>query len=273
MRIVGDFREGSIRHEISYHPEWEVDLTPDEQQLLDDILSQHFTYLAKGAQCYAFVSDDDHWVLKIFKFKHLRLPPWLTYVPSIGPIKDYKEEKRKHKNDRLERVFYAHKLSFDRYREESGLLYIHLNPTVPFKQKIQLTDKIGLHRTIDLDGLVFVVQERSTPLDVEMRSLLSQGDLNGARDRIRKIFSLYRRQYELGIYDWGHGVMHNNGFVGEKAIHFDVEKILADDEIGNPVNYSIHLKRVGVKMDKWISKEFPEYRDELRKEIDREISL
>lgn len=267
LRVAGDFREGSIRHEIPFHPEWEVVLSSEENEVLDGILGQHFTYLDKGAQCYVFSSADDRWVLKIFKFKHLRLPTWLTYIPSLGPIKQYKERKKALKDERLEKVFFAHKLSFDRYREESGIFYIHLNPTMHMHRKIEITDKIGFHRTVDLDGLVFVVQEKSIPFEVELKKLLAEGDLETAKVRIRKMFALYKRQYELGIYDWGRGVMHNNGFVGDKAIHFDVEKIVADEQVKQPENYRRHLETVGMKIEKWLQKEFPEFQIDLKDEI------
>jgi len=264
LRSNGDFREGTIRHEMSFRPEWEIEpLHPDQQVLLDTILNQHFTYLNKGAQCYVFSSEDDRWVLKIFKFKHLRPAPWIARLPSWGPVKEYKEKK----NQRLERVFDAHKLAYDRLRDDSGFLYIHLNPSSAYEQKVSLTDKRGKQITLDLNGLVFVVQEKSIPFKQVLDKLLSNGDIPGAKESIQKVIALYRRQHEAGIYDWGRGIMHNNGFIGDRAIHFDVEKFVDDESVALPAIAESHLDRIRVKLKDWIEENYPQYLSDLKSEI------
>ncbi|MBS0605157.1 MAG: hypothetical protein JSS60_09020 [Verrucomicrobia bacterium] len=42
-------------------------LTEDEQREVDRILTQKFTYLARGSQAFAFISEDGKYVLKLFK--------------------------------------------------------------------------------------------------------------------------------------------------------------------------------------------------------------
>src|SRR5437868_4094151 len=44
-------------------------ITQAEQQQIHSILSQKFSYLGKGCQSYVFVSEDDNYVLKFFKYQ------------------------------------------------------------------------------------------------------------------------------------------------------------------------------------------------------------
>jgi len=59
-------------------------LSDQEHQELAQILNQKFSYIGKGAQCYAFVSDDQLYVLKFFKFKHLKPNLLVDLIPSIA---------------------------------------------------------------------------------------------------------------------------------------------------------------------------------------------
>src|SRR5205085_10468413 len=71
-RLTDDFRIANITYDLPFTPPWKVPhLTLDEYKNLEKILSQTFSYIGKGAQCYAFKSEDGKFVLKFFKFKHL----------------------------------------------------------------------------------------------------------------------------------------------------------------------------------------------------------
>ena len=72
-RLTDDFRLANITYELPFKPSWKVpSLTKEEYSRLAQITNQKFTYIGKGAQCYAFASEDGEYVLKFFKFKHLK---------------------------------------------------------------------------------------------------------------------------------------------------------------------------------------------------------
>src|SRR5947199_6221017 len=91
LRITDDFRLSGITHEMSIKDDWKIDpLNENEKARLRQIFAQKFTYLGKGAQSYAFVSHDNQYVLKFFKFKHLRPNFLLNMVPPVGFLNDWK---------------------------------------------------------------------------------------------------------------------------------------------------------------------------------------
>ena len=47
-------------------------LNEEEKTLVDLILDQKFTYLGKGCQSYVFLSEDQQYVLKFFKYQRYK---------------------------------------------------------------------------------------------------------------------------------------------------------------------------------------------------------
>lgn len=268
-----DFRIANITNEaIPYHPEWDIPSpTSAEQAQIDAILSQNFTYLGKGAQSYAFASADGRYVLKFFKFKHIR-PNWLAdLIPNISPFTEYKERIAYKKARQLNGVFAGYRLAYGVNKQESGLLYIQLNPP---KQPhyVTLIDKIGLKRTLDLGTVPFILQYKGVTLRNTMIDLLEKGDLALAKTRISQILNLYLSEYRKGIYDRDHGVMHNTGFVGENPIHLDVGKLSADDNMRQLNVYREDLLKVLARFELWLHINYPQYYQELIQYLETELS-
>ena len=59
------------------------------------LLTQTYRYLNCGSQSYIFVSEDGKTILKFFKFQHMRIPPWLDFLPSKGKFGKNRLKKRK----------------------------------------------------------------------------------------------------------------------------------------------------------------------------------
>lgn len=271
--FTDDIRLANMSHPIPYHKEWDIPpLSPVDQQHMDTILDQPYHYIGKGAQSYAFGSEDGQYVLKFFKFKHLR-PSWfLEMLPSVGPIKQYQEKQRARKQKNLVGVFTGYRLAYEVHKDASGILFIHLNTTDNLHKTVILKDKLGLTFEVDLDQYVFILQEKAMTTRAVVRQMLENGDVAGAKQRIGQIIDLYKSEYQKGIYDHDHGVMHNTGFVGNKPIHLDVGKLSSAPEMKNPEPSNADLKRVINKMHLWIHQNHSQYADEIDKEIEIKMS-
>ncbi|MBS4167407.1 hypothetical protein [Parachlamydia sp. AcF125] len=274
--LTDDFRKGNYMHEVPYHSEWEhASLSTAEQTKLDKILDQKFAYLGKGAQSFAFMSEDGRYILKLFKFKHLK-PSWLVeWLPPIGILSDIRENERVKKLEKLESVFSGYHLAYKRHKKESGLLYVHLNRELDPGKIVQVRDKLGLSHFLNLNEILYVVQEKAVTTRQEMIALLSKGSVLTAIDRVNQIFDLYLQEYAKGIYDRDHGVMHNTGFVyGETVypIHLDIGKLSSEEKIKNPEVYRSDLLKIVDKFDVWFKKNYPQYYPELMKAMENRLS-
>ena len=272
FRLTDDFRLANITYEMPYHPHWNVPpMDPEAQKQFDQIVQQKFYYLGKGAQSYAFKSEDDKYILKFFKFKHLKPSVFVDLLPSIGFLKVYKEEQTERKNRLLNSVFDGYRLAYEIHAPETGLIYIHLNKSHDIGKKVKVEDKIGLEKTIDLDEVPFILQEKAKTTRMVMTELLDNGNISLAEHRIKQIFDLYLLEYSKGIYDRDHGVMHNTGFVGENPIHLDVGKLTKDDRMKEKEYYKPDLMRIVAKFNIWFKVNYPQYFPTLSAYMDHQI--
>lgn len=273
FRTTDDFRIGNITYEMPYHQEWEIPpLSSEEKNQLESILAQKWYYIGKGAQSYAFHSADDKYVLKFFKFKHLR-PNWvMNLMPPLAPLIEYRHRQAVRKDRKLYGVFDGYRLAYAVHKNESGLLFIHLNTTHNLHKTTTVFDKIGLHRTIHLDDVVFIVQEKAQTTRSVINDALKKGELSLAQRRIRQIIDLYLAEYQKGIYDKDHGVMHNTGFVGDRPIHLDVGKLTKEPEMTQPQFWQPDLERIGWKFALWIKESYPQYYPAMAKDLEGKLS-
>lgn len=270
--VTDDIRLVNMIHEIPYHKEWEIPpLTPQEKEQLDTILKQKFYYIAKGTQSYAFASEDGDYVIKFFKFKHLK-PNWIVDIlPSISPFAEYRSKQQARKQKKLDGAFAGYHLAYQVHREDSGLLFIHLNRTKDLHKTVVLVDKIGLEHHADLDKMVFFVQRRVTTTRARIDESMKKGDLAAAKKDIRKIFDLYVSEYSKGVYDRDHGVMHNTGFAGERPIHLDVGMLTKKESMKQPHEAKQDLALIVRKFRIWFTDHYPEALAEMMQDIEQKI--
>lgn len=272
--LTDDFRLSNITYEIAPRHEWTSESPKGEQKtFIDSLLAQKFYYIGKGAQSYAFGSTDGKYVLKFFKFKHLRPSFWLDILPPMAGLQEYRDKQYQRKERKLEGVFFGYRLAFKMHKQESGLLYIHLNTTVGLFPTVAVFDKAGWEHKIPLDDVVFIIQDHAETARSVIHNLLKAGDLEAANKKIDSIFDLYLSEYHKGIFDNDHGVMRNVGFVGEQPIHLDVGKLKRNESIKEPANYAVDLSLVGNRMAGWLAKNEPDDFPALKSHIETKISL
>jgi hypothetical protein len=259
-RLTDDFRLANMTYELPFKPLWVVPtLSFDEHQHLEHILDQKFRYIGKGAQCYAFVSEDEQYVLKFFKFKHLKPNLFVEYLPPFPFLREYKQDCIERKKRKLIGVFNGYDLAFRENRETSQLIYLHLIPTQHLKLKAQVIDKIGLERIIPLDDVVFLLQRKGETLRTRLRHLLDQQQVQEAKQAMAAILEMYISEYKKGIYDHDHGILHNTGFIGQQPFHLDVGKLNQDERMQQVEFYKKDLEHVIWKMDVWMKSSYPHY--------------
>lgn len=265
--LTDDFRMGNVVFNLPHHIEWETQLTEEKEAQVKDILSQEFYYLAKGAQSYAFSSEDGRYVLKIFKFKHMKPSFFVKMLPSLTMFEHYKTSHLKRKKVLLDRLFSGYLLAFERHREETGIVHIQLNKTEKFEQPIVLHDKMGFRHTVQPERLYFVIQEKAVQTEQVLRHALDAGNVALAKKRMHQIFELYHSEYAKGLSDSDIGVMRNTGFVGEKPIHFDVGELTLERGIERAEVQLEDFEKIAAEFDAWFKTNYPKEYPEFVKEL------
>lgn len=238
---TGSFTIARISSDISFHPEWEVE-TANESEV-KKILSQPFRFLGKGAQSFVFASEDGTTVIKFFRHHHLK------------------------KNSKLAKDFGSYKLAYDNLREETGLLYLHLNKTRHLNQTLDLIDKIGIHHPINLDHYEFLVQKRATLAYIALDKWIDEGKIDDAKEALTKLVQLLAIRSNKGIQDKDPDLNTNFGFIGTTPIQFDIgrfksRKVPAD----LPANYR-ELIRITDNLHQHLMRKAPELDEHLKQEL------
>lgn len=210
------FSEKAISSSLAPDPRWAtLDPTPEEKIRLNSILSQKFIYLGEGTQAYTFESENQKTVLKFFKMRRL--------VPSF---KDYLYPRTAaQKVRRLHVIFAGHKNGFQDLRQETGLIWIHLNKTASLKQKIILIDAKGEQHCIDADQAEFVLQEKAEPIFECLSRLYKEGKVAEAQKVINDFYIFIQNRTDRGYMDRDKVIGNNYGLVGDRPIQIDVGQL------------------------------------------------
>lgn len=195
--------------------------------LVRKYLSQPFSYLGKGMQCFVFEGEDKEVVLKLFRVRS-----------------------RKNKNS-LSRLIKASKLAFSLAKEETGLLYVHTEATSYALPSVLLNKRWGLSYSIPLDDYSFVLQKKVKSLEEAFLEASKDGSLGALLD---SYLALIQKRAAKGICNTDAHVTQNFGFLSGKAIEIDFGNYLyAPEKKDEEVN------RFTKRMRKFLQKQAPNY--------------
>jgi len=249
---------------------WEVSTTAEDKAKINLILNQPFTYLSEGGQSYVFVSQDQKYVLKLFKFNRFKPHFLVQLLPDIFPFKTYKEKHTKKRENKLITAFNGYKLAYDLHKEESALIALQLIPSHGTTW-ITVVDKKNRLKKINLETVPYILQEKGEMLSFELSNLLKSSNLSLTKIRLTEVLQLYLLEYQKGISDLDHGVMHNIGCIEERIFHLDGGKFIFDHKIKDPKAYAEDLIKVASKLQAWVSKEAKEHSYELTKHLENRL--
>lgn len=190
-----------------------------DENTLKSILSKQFVYLGKGRQSFVFVSEDGKDVIKFFNSNYFCLPVWLRHMAF--PNKELK------KNRKLELYFKAHVLAFQKFKEESGLIAVHLPAQDHISGFLNVKDKLGRSQKIDLAKVPFVLQKRMQPLSEAFCEFRKNGQIHLGID---KVIALFKTRSDKRLGDEDYEVVQNVGFIEGQATLLDAGRLFSDEK-------------------------------------------
>lgn len=252
------FSVARIHSDLSFNPEWETaPLSLQQKQELRHLLDQKFHYLGCGGQCFAFSSEDGNYVIKFFKHK-IRKPFSLFLKMSLPEPLEQKRLKKLNKAlYKLNRDFTSYKIAYEDLREETALMYIHLNKGTELNQSVTIIDKIGIAHQIPLDDVEFVVQKRAKLVYPYIEELMAQGDSNAAKAAMHSILDIIVSRCKKGVFDEDARIHRNFGFIDSKPIFIDVGRFRRDPERKLPAVYKSDLEAITKRFRAWLEESYP----------------
>lgn len=276
--VTGGFTIGNITSDFAYDTRWDTTPLSDEDSLLvDQITSQKFSYLGKGCQSYVFQSEDGKYVLKFFKYQRFRPQIFLNYLTFIPGMDAYRLGKIDKKQKKLEGVFESWKIASDYLKEESGLIFVHLNKTDNLKKQLTIYDKMGFEHVVDLDQMEFMIQKKATMYCAHINDLMKKNEEEKAKQLLTNTITLILSEYKRGLADNDHALMQNTGVYHDKPFHIDVGQFVLNEEAKTDSFMKQQLFNKTYKFRIWLHKNHPRlavYLESQLKEIigEREFS-
>ena len=233
-------------------PSWE-----EREQLLE-IFSQNFHYLDRGGQSAVFASDDGEYVLKFYRFpSHLRPAGWLKH-PFAYHFHTGRKEIKKHNAEKLKITFSSFLLASTHLKEESGLLFTHLNPTKELHLFVRIVDYLGSHYRVNLDQVAFLLQKRAEGIFPTLATLIKAGKPEEAKRHLKSLLHLLLVRCNKGIADLDALLEQNYGFSKERAIHIDVGRLALDETFKKKEKRKEHFHSVLWRLREWLKESAPE---------------
>lgn len=204
-------------------------LCPDEQvkKQASEILNQRFTYLSYGGQMTVYESEDHQYVVKFFNPRYVLKKHWFQQIDKWRRFNSLKWITNTYfrKKDRLQKYFHRYAMAFQDLKEETGLVYVHLDPSTCLSQKLHLVDKAGSEHHIALDNCPFVLQKKVELTVHYFNRLLREGAHEQARQSVQQIYQLFLSRAQKGYTDRIQTLHKNYGFFQGRAIQLDVGRI------------------------------------------------
>jgi len=236
--------------------EWDLPpLSTGAKIELDTALSQKFTYYDKGSQAYVFISEDKQYILKFFKQHKLRPKTWVAYFPfPFNPYyQDYLFKKRK-----AAATFSACKTAFLELKEQTGLLYVHLNPSLDCDKELVVFDKRGNRHVIQLNEMSFYLQKRAHLIYPRLSELMRQGEIERAKQVISSLFTLLEFLGKKGIVDNDPILRKNFGLIDDTAVQIDIGRLRIDPTRVDTKAYTQEIGSITHSFQLWLEKNYPQ---------------
>jgi hypothetical protein len=261
------FSLDKITSAFKHQKDWEVSLEKEDLEALDSILSNDFSYLRSGSQCYAFVSQDQKYVLKFFKMNRLNPNVWLKAFTTF--FNDDICDKKLHEREcKVVETFSAFKTAFCDFRKNSGLLMVHLNKTDHLHRKVVVWDKSNKSWKVDLDQVPFVIQKKADLIYDRLTSLIERKEIESAKKAVLSLLNLIVERGQKGLADLDQGLRNNYGFSEELPIQIDLGRMKRSCQT---VDGWAEAERIGNKVVAWVQQAYPHLAAEFQREIDHYI--
>jgi hypothetical protein len=208
-------------------------LSDAEKDYVKELLKQPYHLIGSGSECFAFLSEDGTAVIKFFKLDVMR-PVYIKRTLFSNDYSKYADSFVKYRPTgllwdlwlkrlwgmreyRIQRSFGSIQIAYESLKEETGLLYIHLNEGKEFENPLTLYDGSHIAHHIDLNTTRFVLQKRAVPLPQYLDSLTNDEQ---AKESIDSLLNLISTRCLRAIQDRDMEP-RNFGYIAGRAIEID----------------------------------------------------
>jgi len=262
------FSISKIKNTFPVTSEWQLPPpTSDEQKQLKSICEKPFYYFGKGSQVYAFLSEDQKYVLKLFKCYHLQPAHWIALIPLPSALDTARNNSLTKRQKKIADTLQSYKIASQSLRDECGLVAMEILPTPKLHQEITLVDKLGRSHKINLGDYGFIMQRRADLIFPKLASWIANGDIASCKKAISSMVALIVQRSRKGVQDSDPDLHKNAGLIDTTAILIDLGSLHPNLNAANADVFTHDLKKITNRLNDWLKKQSPELSAYLQEEI------
>ncbi len=243
--------------------------SPEDKVLLSGLAEQKFHYLCRGLQSFVFLSEDGTTVLKLLSnhYQHnIALFSLLSHLPLVG---EWASGKKQYSQTKLDRTFCSYRIAFDEMKDKTGLLYIHLNPTIDLPPQVTIVDPLGICHPVDLNQTGFLLQKKADLVYPALQSLIAAHKIEEAKEALTSLVSLFFWKWRHALADNDPLIRTNYGYIDGKAVQIDVGPLSRD---GAPTDQKREIERITASLKFWLTQNAPDLIPFLDQELLQQLS-
>lgn len=247
-----------ILHTTKFDSRWEAQ-NPANVEEIKKILNQKFVFLGRGYQSFAFESQDHQYVLKFACLSHFKIPDFVQTLSLPDFLEKIRDKKMAKKEKNLPQYFFSNKLGFDKLQNESGIIYIHFNPTEIFKKQVKISDPIHRIFYVNLDPEVFILQKKMTPFRNLLKEYHAQHEVEKEQKLIGDLVEYISGLMKRGFIDTDRNFYKNYGIMDGKIACLDTGNLREDSNLLYGPHFNVLFEKVLSKTRRWLVKNYPEH--------------
>ncbi len=220
----------------------------------DSAIAQKFTYLGRGRQAFAFVSQDGRYVLKFPRADIYKLPFWLRTLPFEKKRARYISRKAIKERELLQ----SFQLAFEELKESTAMIGMNCSKRETAKI-VTIVDKMGRSFRLTLDRSYFILQKKKKLFRDAIVEAFEKEGTAGVERVLDATFAVIVERTGKGILNWDGEFLHNYGFDEQRAYQTDVGSFfkVEDQPMKSVYFYSMELSVKPIR--RWLKQTHPEW--------------
>jgi hypothetical protein len=239
------FKDQSIEH-LSSSPSY------SEIREITKILSQPLHYIGRGGQCYAFATSDQQYVVKLLKYNNNYPRIWFRLFPFPFGLETYRLDKIAKKLKKLQNEYKSYEIALKNLKEETGILYVHLDGGTLPDIELQLFDKINIKHSFPADNFQFYIQKKGVPFYPELEKMAAEKNHDKARKSLDDLACYLIKRCEKHIIDKDDGIWRNFAFFEGHPFQIDIGQFCYDHSVVSQKNYQKNLLAFTQDFRNWL---------------------
>ncbi len=257
-----------IKSNHSYDPRWETgELTPSQKELVEKLSAQTFSYLASGKACYAFVSEDNEYVIKFFKQKHMYPNPLYDKIPLPTKYRNLADQKKITRHMLREKTYKSYLIAYTVLNEETATELLHLNKKKVIHKKFHFVDQHGEKFSLRLDKMEFLIQKKASPIFDAIAQCMQENQIDQAKDLINNILSHVSKRSLKGVSDSDLNCENNLGVCNGKIVEIDIGEFTIDPSSQDQYIVLKEMKETTNDLKKWLTHHYPALASHLKEKL------